>query len=139
MTLKKTVRDCSEGKARFVDKRTHPVVRRIARNLSEIDAIRTVKVTRGFLAASSETYGSRRNPVTKPGHPTAVGISLILEEERKEIQFYEVTSAVKGYGSRMVAAVMNALPKEWMAYVLMDWSDGFWATMRKRHRQIALL
>ncbi len=59
-------------------------------------------------------------PVAAPGHPTATGISLILEEDREEIQFYEITSALKGYGSRMVEAVLNALPKKWKAVVAMD-------------------
>lgn len=78
-------------------------------------------------------------PVTKPGHPTAIGISLILEEDRGEIQFYEITSAVKGYGSRMVEAVLKALPKKWKAIVVMDWSNGFWKAMRRRHRRIVLM
>lgn len=143
MTQKRTGRDCAEGKAQIVAAKrahpVHPVIKQIAGNLAEIDAIRTVKVTPGFLQASSETCGARLSPVTKPGHPTTVGISLILDEERKEIQFHEITSAVKGYGLRMVEAVMNALPKEWRAFVLMDWSGGFWEAMRKRHRRINLV
>jgi hypothetical protein len=114
-------------------------VRRIAENLAEVDVIRVVKVTPGCLHASSETQGGRRHPVATPGHPTAIGVSLIVEEGRKEIQFYEITAAVKGYGSRMVEAVVNALPRDWKAFVLMDWSDGFWKAMRRRHRKIVLL
>lgn len=78
-------------------------------------------------------------PVSKPGDPTAIGISLITEEDREEIHFYEITSAVKGYGSRMVEAVLDALPKKWKAIVVMDWSDGFWKAMRRKHKQILLL
>ena len=117
----------------------HPVVNRIADNLAGIDAIRFVRVTLGFLQASSEACGSQMRPVTKPGHPTAVGVSLIVEEDREEIQFYEITSAVKGYGSRMVEAVLSALPRQWKAIVAMDWSDGFWKTMRRRHKRIVIL
>lgn len=117
----------------------HPVIKQVADNLAGIDAIRSVKVTSGFLQASSETEGARMLPVTEPGHPTAIGISLILEEDREEIQFYEITSAVKGYGSRMVEAVLNALPKNWKAVVVMDWSGGFWKAMRRRHRRIVLM
>lgn len=120
-------------------KPVHSVVKQIAENLAEIDAIRIVKVTPEFLQASSETSGARKRPITKPGHPTAIGVSIILDEDRKEIQFYEMTSAVKGYGSRMVKAVLNALPKNWKAFVLMDWSDGFWTVMQQRHRRIVLL
>ena len=135
--------DCAEARVRVsVSRRAqplHPVVKAIADNLARIDAIRFVRVTPGFLQASSEVFGARMLPVTTPGHPTAVGVSLILEEDREEIQFYEITSAVKGYGSRMVEAVMNALPKNWKAVVLMDWSDGFWKVMRRRHRRILLM
>jgi hypothetical protein len=111
----------------------------MAEAVGGIDAIRCVKVTPGFLVASSETSGARRIPVTKPGHPTAIGVSLILEEEREEIQFYEITSAVKGYGSRMVEAVLGALPRKWKPVVAMDSSDGFWKKMRRRHRRIVLM
>ena len=139
----RTGRDCAEGKAQVVVSRRahplHPVVRQIAENLAELDAMRIVKLTPGFLQASSETCGAWMRPVTKPGHSTAVGVSLILEEGREEIQFYEITSAVKGYGSRMVEAVLSALPKKWNVFVVMDWSDGFWKAMRKRHKQIVLL
>ena len=138
-----TPRGCEEQRAEVVISRrvrhVHPVVTRIAENLAGIEMVRIVKVTPGFLSASSETCGTRRCPVTKPGHPTAVGVSLILDEERKEIQFYEITSAVKGCGKRIVDAVMDALPKEWRAVVVMDWSGGFWKVMRQRHRRIELL
>ena len=111
----------------------HPVTKGIAENLAKINAIRMVKVTPGFLCASSEVCGARQIPVTNPEHPTAIGISLIIEEGHGEVLFYEITSAVKGYGSRMVEAVLHALPKKWKAIVVMDWSDGFWKVMRRRH------
>ena len=136
-------RDCAEHRAEVVISRrarpVHPVVTRIAENLAGIETLQIVKVTPGFLSASSETCGTRRRPVTKPGHPTAVGVSLILDEEHKEIQFCEITSAVKGCGTRMVEAVVNALPNGWRAVVVMDWSGGFWRVMRQRHRRITLL
>jgi len=131
------------GKAQIVVSRKaqplHPVTKKVADNLAGIDAIRLVKVIPGFLQASSEVVGPRRMPVTKPGHPSAIGVSLIVEEDREEIQFYEITSAVKGYGSRMVEAVLHAMPKKWKAIVVMDWSDGFWKAMRRRHRRIVLM
>jgi hypothetical protein len=39
----------------------------------------------------------------------------------------------------MVEAVLGALPKQWRVFVIMDWSDGFWKAMRRRHRRIVLL
>ena len=116
----------------------HPVVKKIAENLARIDAIRIVKVTPGFLQASSETSGARRQPIAKPGHPSAIGVSLLFDEDREEVQFYEITSAVKGYGSQMTEAVLDALPKQWGVFVVMDWSDGFWKAMRRRHGRIVL-
>jgi hypothetical protein len=143
MKKMRTPRGYAEQRAEVViSKRARPVhlvVARIAENLAGIEILRIVKVTPGFLSASSETCGTRRCPVTKPGHPTAVGVSLILDEEHKDIQFYEITSAVKGCGTRMVEAVVNALPKGWTAVVAMDWSGGFWKAMRRRHRRITIL
>jgi hypothetical protein len=143
MTQAQAGRDCAKEKPQVaVSKRCqplHPVVKEIVDNLAGIDAIRFVRVTPGFLRASSEACGSRMRPGTKPGHPTAVGVSLIQEEDRKEIQFYEITSAVKGYGSTMVEPVLNAMPKNWRVIVAMDWSDGFWKVMQRRHRRIVLL
>jgi hypothetical protein len=143
MTKTRTDRDCAKEKTQIAVSKSaqplHPVTKEIAENLAWIDAIRFVRVTPGFLQASNEACGARMLPVTKPGHPTAIGVSLIMEEDREEIQLYEITSAVKGYGSKMVEAVLNALPKKWKAVVVMDWSGGFWMEMRRRHRRIVLL
>lgn len=112
-----TDRGCASDEAQIVVSRSaqplHPVTKALAENLARIDAIRFVRITRGFLQASSEAAGARMVPVTSTGHPTAIGVSLILEEHIEEIQFYEITSAVKGYGAKMVDAVMAALPKGW--------------------------
>ena len=143
MTKTNTDSPCAREKTEIaVSKRAqplHPVIQQIVENLAQIDAIRFVRVTPGFLQASSESCGAQMRPVTQPGHSTAIGVSLITEEAREEIQFYEITSAGKGYGSRMVEAVLNALPKKWKVVVVMDWSGGFWKVMRRRHRQIVLL
>ena len=139
----RTPRGCVERRAEVMISRrarpVHAVVARIAGNLAGIESLRLVKVSPGFLSASSATHGARRCPVTNPGHPAAVGVSLIVDVEHKEIQFYEITSAVKGYGTRMVESVMGALPKGWRAVVAMDWSEGFWEVMRKRHKRIMIL
>jgi hypothetical protein len=143
MTKIGTSRESTKEKALIaVSKRAqplHPITKKIVENLAGVDGIRFVRVMPGFLLASSEAYGAQTLPVTNPGHPTAIGISLILEEDREEIQFYEITSTVKGCGSKMVEAVLNALPKKWKAVVVMDWSGGFWKEMRRRHRRIVLL
>ena len=46
---------------------------------------------------------------------------------------------IKGYGSKMVDAVIEALPEDWSAVVVMDWSGGFWEKMRKKYNKIVIL
>jgi hypothetical protein len=60
-------------------KKLHPVVKSIVNNLATIEPIRFIKILLDFLQASSEvTKGRIKTPITKPGHPTAIGVSLIL-------------------------------------------------------------
>lgn len=121
-------------------KSIHPVVDNIAFNLAEIDIIQYITISADFLRASSETTtGRTKIPITKPHHSTAVGVSLILELDYKVIQFYEMNSPIKGYGSRMVDAVIRALPEDWTAVIVMDWSDGFWDKMSKKYGKITIL
>lgn len=115
-------------------KNLHPVVEVIIANLGNLDFINFIKVEPDFLRASSEiTQGRIRTPITKPNHPTAVGVALILDIGSYEIQFYEITSAAKGYGGRMVGAVMKSLPEDWNGIVVMDYSEGFWIKMIERY------
>jgi hypothetical protein len=121
-------------------KSLHPVVENIAINLAELDIIRYITISEDFLKASNEvTTGRNKIPITKPDHPTAVGVSLILELEHKVIQFYEMNSPIKGYGSKMVDAVIRALPEDWSAVVVMDWSGGFWEKMKEKYDKIVIL
>lgn len=116
-----------------------PVVKSIAKNLADLAPIRLVRILPDFLQASSEvTAGRFKLPVTKTGHASAIGVSLILNFECQEVQFFEITSAVKGYGGKMVEAVMSALPQEWRAIVLMDWSDGFWERMQAKYENLEI-
>jgi hypothetical protein len=118
----------------------HPVVATIARDLAEIDRISVVRISPGLLQASSEAAGGGvGNPITTPGHPTAIGISLIPDPDLQEVLFHEITSALKGYGGRMVAAVLGALPEGWSGVVVMDWSSGFWERMMARHRNLVIM
>ena len=130
------------SKIRYIKKikLINPVVDNIAVNLAEIDIIKYITISEDYLRASNEvTPGRNKIPITKLDHPTAVGISLILELNYKIIQFYEMNSPVKGYGSKMVDAVIRALPEDWSAVVVMDWSRGFWEKMREMHRKLDIL
>jgi hypothetical protein len=121
-------------------KSIHRVVENIAVNLAEIDIIKYIPISDDYIKASSEvTTGQIKIPITKIDHPTAVGVSLLLELNHKVIQFYEMNSPIKGYGSKMVDAVISALPEEWSAVVVMDWSGGFWEKMREKHSKLDIL
>lgn len=122
------------------NKLIHPVVENIAVNLAELDIIQYVTISADFLRASSEiTVGRNKIPITNIDHSTAVGVSLLLELDYKVVQFYEMNSPVKGYGSKMVDAVIRALPEDWSAAVVMDWSGGFWDKMREKHSKLDIL
>ena len=57
----------------------------------------------------------------------------------KTIQFYSITSSVKGYGEKIVSSVVNSAPKDWEIVVVMDWSMGFWQVMAERYPRLVVL
>ena len=109
------------------------MIDRIVRNLVQLEIIRFIKVRPDFLAASNEIKGGSRDPVAEPHHPTATGVSMILDTQHQFLQFYEITAARKGYGQKMVAAVLNGLPQDWEVCIVMDWSGGFWEKMKANY------
>jgi hypothetical protein len=113
-------------------KRIHPLALKIATNLSKIDIIKDVKITQDQLYASSETTtGYVKTPITKPDHPTAVGICLLFDFSHKSVDFFEINSPKPGYGTKMVDAVLRDFPDDWTAAVVFDWSGGFWTKMQE--------
>jgi len=62
-----------------------------------------------------------------------------LDFPYNSIQFYEITSAVKGYGEKMVRAVTTAIPNNWEAAVVMDWGEGFWERMTEKYENILII
>lgn len=121
-------------------KAVHPVAQQIAESLAGIGAIRFVTMSPELLRASSEvSEGRLETPVTKPGHATAIGVSLIFDAAYKTVQFYEITSATKGYGAKMVDAVFRALTEGWTGVVVMDWSGGFWDKMMEKHKNLEVM
>ena len=133
-----------KGKTIFVAtnvKRIHPVVDSIVTNLCKIDLINYVRVSKEDIYASNEIkiIGRTKMPVSTPGHPSAVGVHLILDLIFDGIQFFEITSVVKGYGEKMVKAVVTAIPDDWEAAVVMDYSGGFWDRMSEKYDRIVIL
>ncbi len=134
----------AKGKNIFVAgkvKTIHPVVDKIVRHLLEIDLIQYVRVSQNDIQASNEIVikGHMKIPISTPGHPTAIGVHVILEIDYNAIQFFEMTSAVKGYGERMVRAILTSIPEDWEAAIVMDWSGGFWEKMAKKYDKIVIL
>ena len=120
----------------------HPVVEAMTINLAEVDPICFIRILPDLLEASSEaTAGRNKIPIVKPGHPSAIGVSAILDFGCQEIQFFAITSAKKGLGGKMIAAVMRALPADWRAVVVMqwDWSDGFWEHMSEKYTNLEIV
>ena len=68
----------------------------------DIDLIQFLRVTQNDLHASNEITikGRTKIPVSTPGHHTAVGVHLILDIPYNTVQFFEITSAIKGYGGK---------------------------------------
>ena len=133
-----------KGKNIFVAgkvKTIYPVVDRIVRQLLEIDLIQYVRISQNDIQASNEITikGRTKTPISTPGHPTAIGVHLILEIDYNAIQFFEMTSAVKGYGERMVRAILTSIPDDWKVAIVMDWSGGFWEKMAKKYDKIVIL
>jgi hypothetical protein len=131
--------EVSNGKTIIVSKdvKTIPVLTdRIVRNLAQLDMIQFIKVRPDFLAASNEIKGGSRDPVAEPHHPTAIGVSLLLDFQFKVLQFYEIAAAGKGYGQKMVDAVLNGLSEDWEVCIEMDWSGGFWKKMKAKYPRI---
>jgi hypothetical protein len=130
------IEEVSNGKTIILSKEIKtvpPLIDRIVRNLAQIDIIRYIKVRPDFLAASNEIKGGSRDPVAEPHHPTATGVSMILDFQHQFLQFYEITAARKGYGEKMVDAVLDGLPQDWEVCIVMDWSGGFWENMKAKY------
>jgi hypothetical protein len=122
-------------------KSIHPVVDSIVTNLCKIDLINYVRLSKEDIYASNEIkiIGRTKMPVSTPGHPSAVGVHLIIDFILGGIQFFEITSAEKGYGEKMVKAVVTAIPDDWEAAVVMDYSEGFWNRMSEKYDKIVML
>jgi len=82
-----------KGKTIFVAtnvKNIHLVVDRVVANLCKIDIINYVRVTKEDIYASNEIkiIGRTKTPVSTAGHPSAVGVHLIIDFSLDGIQFF---------------------------------------------------
>jgi len=135
-----TYQRCKENKKIWVLKKVktiQPIMELSVCDLAKITPIKFIKLTEDEIIASSEVGGTIiKNPITKPFHPTAIGIHLIYDFQLKTLEFFELNSAVKGWGEKMVYAALKNLPHGWKVNLVFDWSGGFWDKMQRKYRQM---
>lgn len=118
-------------------KKVDQIYNQISEELSKIDLLKYVKIYNGSIKASNVlSENGKKEPITKVGEENIVGVELLIDISNKIIQFYSITSSVKGYGDKMVSSVVNSAPKEWKIVVVMDWSMGFWQVMAERYPRL---
>lgn len=124
-------------KASNVRKNIHPIYRELAASLSEIEALKYIKIYNERIRASNYlSTNKKKDPVVEIGGEDLVGVELLLDIPNKTIQFYSITSAVKGCGLKIVSAVVNATPDDWFIAIPMDWSGGFWERMVEKYPRL---
>ncbi len=116
-----------------------PIYNQISEGLSKIDILQYVKIYNGRIQASNilSTNG-KKEPVTTIDNEKVVGVELLVDVPNKIIQFYSINSSIKGYGNKMVSAVVDSVPNDWTIVVLMDWSHGFWQVMAERYPRLII-
>jgi hypothetical protein len=126
------------SKANNVKKVQH-IYNKISEALAEIDILKYVKIYKGRIKASNFlSENGKKEPVIKIGDENIVGVELLVDIPNKTIQFYSITSSVKGYGEKIVSSVVNSIPKDWKIVVVMDWSMGFWQVMAERYPRLVV-
>lgn len=87
-------------------RRIDPIYQDLAMGLARIPELRHIKIFPERITASNVlSHDGKKNPVVKVGAEGLVGVELLIDESTKVVQFYALTSAVKGYGGRIVEAV----------------------------------
>ena len=127
------------SKANNVKKVQH-IYNKISEALADVDILRYVKIYNGSIKASNFlSENGKKEPIIKIGDEKIVGVELLVDIPNKTIQFYSITSSVKGYGEKIVSSVVNSVPKDWHIVVVLDWSMGFWKVMAKRYPRLVVL
>ena len=120
-------------------RKVDPIYYLISEKLANIDMLEYVKIYNGRIKASNVlSDDGKKEPITKTGEENIVGVELLIDIPNKIIQFFSITSFVKGYGEKMVSSVVNSTPKEWKIVVVMDWSQGFWQVMTERYPRLVV-
>jgi hypothetical protein len=121
-------------------KNIHPVSLALAKGLSSVESLRYIKIYNDRICASNQLSDDRKKePITKAGQDSIIGVQLLIDPDHRTIQFYSLTSSEKGNGRRIVEAVVRGTPGDWVLAVAMDWSGGFWARMVVEFPRIVVL
>jgi len=97
-------------KASNVRKRKiHPVYLELAENLTHVDRLQFIKIYNGRLS-NLLSKNKKKEPIIETGKAGIIGVELLIDTEYRTVQFYSITSSQKGYGRKMVAAVVAATP-----------------------------
>jgi hypothetical protein len=67
-----------------------------------------------------------------------IGVRLLIDSENKTVQFYSLASSQKGYGRKIVDAVVRGIPDDWNILIVMYWRGGFWDRMLEEYPQIVV-
>jgi len=120
-------------------RKVDPIYMLVAEGLSNIDILQHVKIYNGRIKASNilSTNG-KKEPITTIGLENVVGVELLIDAPNKIIQFFSITSSEKGYGDKIVSAIVDSTPNDWNIMVIMDWSHGFWQVMAERYPRLTV-
>jgi hypothetical protein len=120
-------------------RRIDPIFQDLAMGLARIPELRYIKIFPECLTASNIlSQDGKKNPVVKVGAEGLVGMELLLDESTKVIQFFALTSAVKGCGRKMVEVTVGATPENWHLAVVFDWNGGFWRKMMAENPRLVV-
>ncbi len=120
-------------------RKVHPVFLDLAVSLSHIEAFNYIKIYNDRLCASNQlSIDKKKHPVTTMGQEGIVSVELLIDPDISTVQFYSLASSEKGYGRKIVDAVVRGLPDGWIILVVMYYSGGFWEKMLEEYPQIVV-
>jgi hypothetical protein len=117
----------------------HGIFLDLSEHLAAIDELNYVKIYKGrILASNALSDNGKKQPVTEVGKENIIGVELLVDASTKVVQFFSLTSSVRGCGQKIVCSVLEATPEDWTVVVVMDWSGGFWQVMSERYPRLVV-
>jgi hypothetical protein len=116
-----------------------PVYLNLAESLATIDILNYIKIYNERIKASNLlSENKKKEPITEIGKDGVVGVELLIDPDNKIIQFFSIISNQKGYGRKMVKAVLDATPDDWFLLVFIYSTGGFWEKMIEEYPRIVV-